>query len=131
MTGTLTVHSRRHFQKRFDLLERALPAARGCEPVSPAEFQRWHLERSLHGMGAATEADLGAYLTFPRFQSGARRGALRSMLDRGEVTEDEGVRAPARGVGRTLDLAAVARAGPRRAASRRASPRVPSVALLG
>src|SRR5690349_510990 len=53
MTGALTVHSRRHFHKRFDLLERALPAARDVEPVSAEEFQRWHVERSLHAMGAA------------------------------------------------------------------------------
>ncbi len=130
MTGTLTVHSRRHFQKRFDLLERALPAARGCEPVSPAEFQRWHLERSLHGMGAATEADLGAYLTFPRFQSGARRGALRSMLDRGEVTEVEVVGAPARWLALTRDLEALARAGRRRAPSRGTTLLAPFDSLL-
>src|SRR5256886_9675761 len=29
MTGALTVHSRWHFQKRFDLLERAMPDAFG------------------------------------------------------------------------------------------------------
>ena len=85
MTGALTVHSRRHFQKRFDLLERAMPTALGVEAVPAAEFPRWHVERSLHAMGAATERDLAGYLTFPRFMSAARRVALRGMLERGEV----------------------------------------------
>jgi uncharacterized protein YcaQ len=85
MTGALTVHSRRHFQKRFDLLERAVPAVVGVEPVPAAEFTRWHIERSLHALGAATDADLTGYLTFPRFMSAARRVALAAMLTRGEV----------------------------------------------
>jgi uncharacterized protein YcaQ len=85
MTGVLTVHSRRHFQKRFDLLERTMPGAAGIAPVPSAEFHRWHVERSLHAMGAATDRDLAGYLTFPRFMSAARRTALRTMLERGEV----------------------------------------------
>ena len=89
MTGALTIHSRRHFNKRFDLFERAIPAVLDCQTVSPEEFQRWHLERSLHAMGAATEPDLSGYLTFPRFQPGARRNALRAMVERGEVAEIE------------------------------------------
>ena len=87
MTGALTVHSRRHFHKRFDLLERALPGVVAVEPASRDAFARWHVERSLHAMGAATEADLRGYLTFPRFAPGARRAALRAMIDAGEVTE--------------------------------------------
>jgi uncharacterized protein YcaQ len=118
MTGALAVHSRRHFQKRFDLLERALPGAVGLEAVTPEEFQRWHLERSLHAMGAATPTDLTGYLTFPRFQTGARRAALCAMLGRGEVVEIEvaGTRAPWLALAR--DLPALARAARRRAPSR-------------
>src|SRR3989449_9060976 len=78
MTGALTVHSRWHFQKRFDLLERAMPDAFGVEAVSAEEFQRWHLERSRHAMGSASEADRRRYLPFPRCVSGARRAPLRS-----------------------------------------------------
>src|SRR5882672_9930559 len=78
MTGTFAIHSRRHFQKHYDLMERALPDAHAGEPVSREEFQRWHVERSLHGMGAATELDLAGYLTFPRHQSVARRAAPRT-----------------------------------------------------
>jgi hypothetical protein len=87
MTGALTVHSRRHFQKRFDLWERALPDTLGIDPVSPAQFVRWHLERSLAAMGAATETDLARYLTFPRFAPGQRRAALRALVEAGEVVE--------------------------------------------
>src|SRR5687767_12207222 len=87
MTGALTVHSRRHFQKRFDLWERALPDALGGAAVSAPDFVRWHLERSFVAMGAATESDLARYLTFPRFAPGVRRAALRALLERGEVVE--------------------------------------------
>src|SRR3990172_1251390 len=89
MTGALAIRSRRHFNKRFDLFERAIPAVLDCQTVSPEEFQRWHLERSLHAMGAATEPDLSGYLTFPRFLPRARRNALRAMVERGEVAEIE------------------------------------------
>jgi uncharacterized protein len=111
MTGALTVHSRRHFQKRFDLLERAMPGVRDIEVVPSEVFHRWHVERSLHAMGAATEADLTRYLTFPRFLPGARRAALRAMLERGEVTEIEVEGAPGRWLALTRDLPALARAG--------------------
>jgi uncharacterized protein len=110
MTGALTIHSRRHFHKRYDLLERAIPAAAGCEPVSAEEFLRWHVERSLHAMGAATERDLAGYLTFPRFGPGSRRPALRAMLERGEVTEIAVDGAGERWLALTRDLPALARA---------------------
>ena len=115
MTGALTIHSREHFQKRYDLLERAMPDALDVEPVTAVEFQRWHLERSLHAMGAATELDLARYLTFPRFQPGIRRAALRTMLERGEVSEVELEGSAGRWLALTRDLPALARAG--RAAS--------------
>jgi uncharacterized protein YcaQ len=111
MTGTLAVHSRLHFQKRFDLLERTIPAAPGVEAVSSEEFQRWHLERSLHAMGAATEADLARYLSFPRFQPGARRAALHAMRERGEITEIEVDEMPGRWFALSRDLPVLARAG--------------------
>jgi uncharacterized protein len=110
MTGALTVHSRRHFQKRFDLLERALPSVVGVEAVAAAEFTRWHIERSLHALGAATDADLAGYLTFPRFMSAARRVALSAMLKRGEVQEVAIEGARVRWLALTRDLPALARA---------------------
>ena len=111
MTGALTIHSRQHFQKRYDLLERALPDAHGIEPVSSEEFQRWHLTRSLHAMGAATELDLARYLTFPRFKPGARRAALRGLLERGDVTEIAIEGTPGHWLALTSDLPALTRAG--------------------
>jgi hypothetical protein len=110
MTGALTVHSRRHFHKRYDLLERVLPGARDRPAASAEEFARWHLERSLHAMGAATERDLARYLTFPRFAPGARRRALRAMLERGEVRELVVKEAPGRWLALARDLPALARA---------------------
>jgi len=118
MTGSLTIHSRQHFQKRYDLLERAMPHALGVEAATAAEFQRWHIERSLHAMGAATELDLARYLTFPRFSPSVRRAALRAMLDRGEVTEIQVEGSTVRWLVLTRDLPALARAGRAPAPSR-------------
>jgi uncharacterized protein YcaQ len=118
MTGALAVHSRRHFQKRFDLAERAMPAGPDPAAVSSEEFRRWHVERSLHAMGAATLTDLSRYLTFPRFAPGARLAALRLLRDRGEVTEIEVEGTRGRWLVLTRDLPALARAGRQRAPSR-------------
>jgi hypothetical protein len=109
MTGALTVHSRQHFQKRFDLLERAVPQVAALPPVSSEEFQRWHIERSLHAMGAATETDLGRYLTFPRFGPGARRTAFAAMRQRGEIAEIEVEDTPGRWFALARDLPALRR----------------------
>jgi hypothetical protein len=118
MTGALTIHSRQNFQKRYDLTERALPGALAVEPVTAVEFQRWHLERSLFAMGAATELDLARYLTFPRVRPGLRRAALRSMLERGEISEIELEGSTARWLALTRDLPALARAARAPALSR-------------
>ena len=109
MTGALTIHSRRHFQKRFDLMERALGPACAVEPVSSAEFLRWHLERSLHAMGAATETDLSRYLTFPRFAPGARRQALQALVEAGDAVHVEVEGAPGRWLALARDLPALSR----------------------
>jgi uncharacterized protein YcaQ len=85
MTGVLTVDSRRHFQKRFDVFERAIPGVRDVETVSPDAFARWHARRSLFAMGAATSADLSRYLTFPRFAPRSRQTVLRALTDAGEI----------------------------------------------
>jgi uncharacterized protein YcaQ len=130
MTGALTVHSRRHFQKRFDLLERAVPAVVGVEPVPAAEFTRWHIERSLHALGAATDADLAGYLTFPRFMSAARRAALAAMLTRGEVQEVAVEGSRVRWLTLTCDVAALARAARNRIPSRGTTLLAPFDSLL-
>jgi hypothetical protein len=130
MTGALTVHSRRHFQKRFDLLERAVPAVVGVEPVTAEEFARWHIERSLHALGAATDADLAGYLTFPRFMSAARRVALSAMLTRGEIQEVPVEGARVRWLALTRDLPALARAACNRTPSRGTTLLAPFDSLL-
>ncbi|MBI2386976.1 MAG: YcaQ family DNA glycosylase [Elusimicrobia bacterium] len=84
MTGRLAVHSRRHFQKRYDLAERVL---RPVEPLPRAEFPRWHLRKTLRALGAAAEADLPRYMTFPRLDAAERRRALKAMLQSGEAVE--------------------------------------------
>jgi uncharacterized protein YcaQ len=111
MTGALTIHSRRHFHKRYDLLERALPAVLEREPVSSEQFFRWHIERSLHAMGAATEKDLVWYLSFPRFVPRVRKAALRDMIADGEVQEIEVEGQKGRWLALTRDLSALRRAG--------------------
>jgi uncharacterized protein len=109
MTGALTVESRRNFQKRFDLIERAIPSVAGVEPVS--QFAQWHVRRSLHGMGAATEKDLVWYLSFPRFGPGIRKAALRALIESGEVAEIEVEGQPGRWLALSGDIPALARAG--------------------
>jgi len=118
MTGRLLVDSRVHFQKRFDLAERVRPGLAAIEPLGTAEFARWHLRRSLHAMGAATETDLRMYLTFPRVPAGERAGVLRGMLASGEVVEVAVAERPGRWLALAEDLAALASAARRRQGAR-------------
>ncbi|MBI1798480.1 MAG: YcaQ family DNA glycosylase [Candidatus Eisenbacteria bacterium] len=115
MTGRALIHSRRHFHKRFDLGNRVLPGIDSVEALKPDEFARWHMTRSLHAMGAATEKDLHWYLTFPRVKAVQRRQWLKRLLRSGHVVEIaiEGERAPWFAL--PDDLAALERAARRRA----------------
>jgi uncharacterized protein YcaQ len=87
MSGVITTHSRRHFHKKFDLTERTLTEAMQREPLSREAFRTWHLERSLSAMGAATDADLRMYMTFPREPLASRRAHLRAAIASGDVVE--------------------------------------------
>ncbi len=87
MSGVTTVHSRVHFQKRFDITERVLPGLPAGDPMSTEAFRLWHLRRSLSAMGAATETDLRMYLTFPRLEASERRALLAGAVRSGEVVE--------------------------------------------
>jgi uncharacterized protein YcaQ len=124
MSGRALVHSRVHFQKRFDLAERIMTEAIRVTPASTEEFRRWHLRQSLHAMGAATGTDLRMYLTFPRAGTTERRRVLTEMLASGEVVAiavDRGESGSAGGgawYALADDLAALATAGRRRAPSR-------------
>ncbi len=94
--GVLGVHSRVHFQRRLDLVERLLPDALELEPPSREAFRRWHVRRSLHAMGAASTADLRMYLSYPRAAVAERRATIETMRGSGEIAEVtvEGERAP-------------------------------------
>jgi uncharacterized protein YcaQ len=107
-----------NFQKRFDLLERVMPDGGAHELPEESAFWRWHLRRSLHGMGAATLADLRMYLSFPRGPE-HRRVALQAALAEGEVVElaVETAGKPARWFALAEDLRALERAGARRVPS--------------
>jgi uncharacterized protein YcaQ len=117
MTGRILVHSRSHFQKRFDLAERIAPGLEAGEPPSAQEFMRWHLTRSLHAMGAATESDMRMYLTFPRGPNAERRTALKRMIASGEVVEVEIEGAGGRWLALAADLPALEKVARRRAAA--------------
>jgi uncharacterized protein YcaQ len=117
MSGRTLVQSRRHFQKRFDLAERVLPEVAGVTPPDREEFRRWHLCRSLHAMGAATEADLRMYLSFPRIEMAERRRALAALCAAGEIVEIEVESDPARWYALAADVPLLARAGRRRVAA--------------
>jgi hypothetical protein len=116
MTGRVSVHSRVHFQKRFDLTERVLPRVIDLDAPATDAFYRWHLRQSLHAMGAATETDLRMYFTFPRFGTAARRQTLAAMVESGEVLEIgvEGDSAHTRWLVLADDLPALARAARKR-----------------
>jgi uncharacterized protein YcaQ len=119
MTGRTAVHSRLHFHKRFSLWEDVMPNGLDGPPPDEPLFWRWHLRRSLHGMGAATLADLRMYLSFPR-DPASRRAALRDALAESEVVEVT-VETAGRSVtwlALAVDLPALERAAARRAPSR-------------
>jgi uncharacterized protein YcaQ len=61
-------------------------------------------------MGAATETDLGRYMTFPRFAPGRRRAALRALVEAGEVVEIAVDGTTARWFALARDLPALGRA---------------------
>ena len=110
MSGRTLVHSRRHFQKRFDLAERLMPAAIAQEALTQDAFRRWHLRQSLRALGAASESDLRMYLTYPRTAASDRRHALRAALDSGEIVEVEVRGARGRWLALAEDLPALAAA---------------------
>jgi len=87
MTGRTLVHSRVAFQKRYDLAERVLPHIADVTPLTEDAFRRWHLEKALAAMGAATETDLRLYLTFPKLGAAERKRMLTSAVARGDVVE--------------------------------------------
>jgi hypothetical protein len=117
MSGRTLVHSRTNFQKRFDLAERVMPEVKETKPLAREAFLRWHLHRSLHAMGAASETDLRMYLSFPRTAAGERQRALRAAIDAGEVVRVEITGERGAWFALASDLSALAAAGRRRVAA--------------
>lgn len=89
-TGQLTTHSRRQFERVYDLPERVLPAA-VVEAATPAvaDAQRQLLCIAIRALGVATERDLRDYFRLPvadartRIRELAEAGALRPVAVEG------------------------------------------------
>jgi uncharacterized protein YcaQ len=117
-TGRIAVHSRRHFQKRYALMDRVLPHARDVAPLSADQVVRARLLRSLAAMGAATADDLRSYWTWPRLPAPEQGRTLAALMREGEVVElrMEGSKRP--WYARASDLPALGRAARLRRPSR-------------
>ncbi|HEY2954819.1 MAG TPA: crosslink repair DNA glycosylase YcaQ family protein [Candidatus Eisenbacteria bacterium] len=116
--GRIAVHSRVHFEKRYDLIERVLPGAAAVAPPPAEEFHRWHVRQSLHAMGAATGVDLRMYLSYPRVLAADRRRAIEALLRSGEVVEIAVEGDTNRWLALASDLPALEAAARRRATAR-------------
>jgi hypothetical protein len=83
-----------------------------------AAFRRWHMHRSLHAMGAATEQDIRMYLSFPRWGLRERKKVLDQLLREGAAVEIAVADDPGRWYALAEDLPALRAAARRRVASR-------------
>jgi uncharacterized protein YcaQ len=115
--GSIGVHSRRHFHKRFATMDAVLAQAATTAPLPIEEARRQRVLRSLAAMGAAAQDDLHAYWTWPRWFAVDMRKVLAGLVSEGLVSEVlvEGQRSP--WFARTEDLDALARADRRRVPS--------------
>jgi len=82
--GYLTTHTRRGFERVYDLTERSLPAAvvNASTPDEDAAIREL-VRRSARAMGVATEADLRDYFRLPLEHA---RRAVRELVEAGELT---------------------------------------------
>jgi uncharacterized protein YcaQ len=94
-TGQVTTHSRRQFERVYDLPERVLPAAVLARPTpGEAESQRELLCIASRALGVATERDLRDYFRLP---TAAAKVRLAELVSAGLLrpVSVEGWRAPA------------------------------------
>ncbi|HET9695098.1 MAG TPA: crosslink repair DNA glycosylase YcaQ family protein, partial [Steroidobacteraceae bacterium] len=94
-TGQVTTHSRRSFERIYDLTERALPAEVVQAPTPEVDLaQRELLRIALRALGVATERDLRDYFRLPLADTRAR---IAELVEAGEFlpVQVEGWRGPA------------------------------------
>lgn len=81
--GKLTTHSRRGFQRLYDLPERVIPPAIFNAPhVEPADAHRDLLRISARALGIATATDLRDYF---RLSPADMKGRLEELVEAGEL----------------------------------------------
>ena len=94
-TGQVSTHSRRKFERIYDLTERVLPRAIAEAPTpDAAEAQRQLLRIASRALGVATERDLRDYFRLPTTDAKAR---VRELVDAGDLApvDVEGWKQPA------------------------------------
>ncbi|HEX4467407.1 MAG TPA: crosslink repair DNA glycosylase YcaQ family protein, partial [Solirubrobacteraceae bacterium] len=94
-TGAVTAAERVRFERRYDLAERALPAAVLEEPTPAVEdAQRELVKIAARALGVAAEPDLGDYFRLPRTASKTR---VAELVQTGELVpvDVEGWNVPA------------------------------------
>ena len=111
-TGQITTHSRRRFERVYDLTERALPSEVICAPTpAPDDAQRRLLRIAIRALGVATERDLRDYFRLTTTDASARiaelveEGALRPVAVEGwraQASVDPAATMPRRVAARAL-----------------------------
>jgi uncharacterized protein YcaQ len=83
-SGQITTHSRRRFERVYDLIERVLPPAVLALPTpTVADAQRELVRIAARAMGVATERDLRDYY---RLSPADARARIAELVEHGEIT---------------------------------------------
>jgi uncharacterized protein len=82
--GTLLVHDRVNFERRYDLAERVLPAGVDTSEPTPAEAARELTLLAARHLGVGTAADLADYYRLPVAQA---KAALAEVVNAGLLQE--------------------------------------------